>query len=177
MADKKGAGKDEAVTEEEGDAAARKKKKLLIIGGAVALLVVIAAGAAFFLLGGKKEGESADAEAEAAAAAPPPPAMYAPLGDGFTITLASADKPRYMKLAISVMSHDKAAIDELAVHAPLVRSRLVGLLGASDFEKLRTDEGKKALQADVLKTVQDVLQAETGKPGVEQVYFTEFVLQ
>ncbi len=82
-----------------------------------------------------------------------------------------------MKVAISVMTHEKAAVDDLEVHAPLVRSRLVSLLGGSDFEKLRTDEGKQSLRAEVLKTVQDVLQAETGKPGVEQVYFTEFVLQ
>mgnify|MGYP003343119344 FL=1 len=82
-----------------------------------------------------------------------------------------------MKVAISAMTHEKAAVEDLGVHAPLVRSKLVALLGAGDFDKLRTDEGKQALRAEVLKSVQDVLQAETGKPGVEQVYFTEFVLQ
>ena len=178
MAEKKSAAKAEASAEGDAGAGAAKKKKLIIIGGGVALLLLIAAAAAFFLLGGKKDEEAEKAKAEAeAAAAPPPPAVYASLGDPFTITLAAADKPHYMKVAISAMSHEKAAVADLGVHAPLVRSRLVTVLGSGDFDTLRTDEGKRALQAEVLKTLQDVLQAETGKPGIEQVYFTEFVLQ
>ena len=177
MAEKKSASKGEGDAGDDAGAAA-KKKKLMIIGGAVALLLVIGAAAAFFLLGGKKDEEAEKAKSEAeAAAAPPPPPIYASLGPNFTITLASADRPHFMKLAISAMSHEKEAVQGLELHSPLVRSRLVGLLGAADFEKLRTEEGKQALRADVLKAVQDVLQAETGKPGVEQVYFTEFVLQ
>lgn len=174
MAEKKSAAKADAA---EGDAGA-KKKKLLIIGGAVALLIVVGAAAAFFLLGGKKDEEAEKAKAAAeAAAAPPPPPVYVALGDPFTITLAAADRPHYMKVAISAMTHEKAAADELGVHAPLVRSKLVALLGAGDFEKLRSDEGRQALRAEVLKAVQDVLQEQSGKPGVDQVYFTEFVLQ
>ena len=34
-----------------------------------------------------------------------------------------------MKLAISAMSHEKEAVQGLELHSPLVRSRLVGLLG------------------------------------------------
>jgi flagellar FliL protein len=176
MAEKKSTAKADAAAGDEAGAAAAKKKKLMIIGAGVALLLLIGGAAAFFLLGGKKD-EAADKAKAEAAAAPPPPPIYASLGQTFTITLASADRPRYMKVAISAMSHEKEAVDGLELHSPLVRSRLVGLLGAADFEKLRTDEGKQLLRADVLKAVQEVLQAETGKPGVEQVYFTEFVLQ
>lgn len=191
MAEKKSAAK--GGESADGDAAASKKKKLMIIGGAAALVVLIGAAAAFFLLGGKKDEEAEKAKAEAeAAAAPPPPPIYASLGQTFTITLAAPDRPRYMKVAISAMGHDKGAMDSLELHAPLVRSRLNSLLGAADFEKLRTAEGKEALRAEVLKAVQEVVQgqagahatpaeegehAETVKTGVEQVFFTEFVLQ
>ena len=51
------------------------------------------------------------------------------------------------------------------------------LLGEQDFVALRTEAGKEALRERVLATLQDVLRTETGSPGVEQVYFTEFVVQ
>jgi flagellar FliL protein len=189
MAEKKSAAKGGESGEGDAAGAAAKKKKLMIIGGAAALVVLLGAAAAFFLLGGKKDEEAEKAKAEAAAAPPPPP-IYASLGQTFTITLAAPDRPRYMKVAISAMGHDKAAMDNLEVHAPLVRSRLNSLLGAADFEKLRTAEGKEALRTEVLKAVQEVVEAQAAatpakegehagpvKTGVEQVYFTEFVLQ
>jgi len=191
MAEKKSAAKGGESGEGDAAGAAAKKKKLMIIGGAAALVVLLGAAAAFFLLGGKKDEEAEKAKAEAeAAAAPPPPPIYASLGQTFTITLAAPDRPRYMKVAISAMGHDKAAMDNLEVHAPLVRSRLNSLLGAADFEKLRTAEGKEALRTEVLKAVQEVVEAQAAatpakegehagpvKTSVEQVYFTEFVLQ
>ena len=172
MAEKKTAAKGEAASEDEAAAAGKKKKKLLIIGGAAVVVLLLAGVLAFVLLGGKKEAEPVEAKVEA-----PPPTLYVPLGEKFTITLSSKDRAHYFVVSISAMTREQPALEDLEVHAPLIRARLVGMLGGRDFEALRTEEGKKALQADVLKTIQDVLQAETGKPGVEQVYFTEFVLQ
>ena len=68
-------------------------------------------------------------------------------------------------------------IKALELHAPLIRGRLVALLGEQDFAALRTEAGKVALRERILATLQDVLRSETGSPGVEQVFFTEFVLQ
>lgn len=173
MAEKKTAVKGEAAAEDDAAAAGKKKKKLLIIGGAAVAVLVLAGVLAFVLLGGKKDAESGEAKVEA----PPPPTLYVPLGEKFTITLSAKDRAHYFVVSISAMTHEKPAVEDLEVHAPLIRARLVGMLGGRDFDALRTEEGKEALRTDVLKTIQDVLQAETGKPGVEQVYFTEFVLQ
>ena len=38
-------------------------------------------------------------------------------------------------------------------------------------------EGKEKLRADALAEIQKVMKAETGKPGVESVFFTSFVMQ
>ena len=168
MAEKKTAAKGETAAEDDA-AAAGKKKKLLIIGGAAVAVLVLAGVLAFVFLGGKKDAEPVEAKVEA-----PPPTLYVPLGEKFTITLSAKDRAHYFVVSISAMTHETPAVE---VHAPLIRARLVGMLGGRDFDALRTEEGKEALRTDVLKTIQDVLQTETGKPGVEQVYFTEFVLQ
>ena len=42
---------------------------------------------------------------------------------------------------------------------------------------MQTEQGKLALRAAIVGSVQEILTAETGHAGVEQVFFTEFVLQ
>ena len=162
------------VDEADVPAGAGKKKKLLIIAIAVVALALIGGGAAFFLAGGDEEAEQDEA---AKAHQEPSTAIYEALGDKFVLTLEYEGRQHFMQVSISAMTRELTVGEELKVHAPLIRSRLVSLLGAQDFATLRTEKGKLALRDQVLATVQEVLQAETGKPGIEQVYFTDFVLQ
>lgn len=159
------------------DAGARKKKMILI--GAVAAVVLLGGGigAGFLLSGGGKD-EDAEKKAAAEAEAAHPVALYASLGEKFVVALTGADgSTHYLQTEVSVLAREQPAIDEVGVHAPLIRARLLTLLGSQEFQSLRTDEGRQALRGKVLETVQQTLQAETGKPGVEQVFFTEFVLR
>jgi flagellar FliL protein len=150
-----------------------KKKKLLI--GAAAAVVVLALAVTAWLLLGSKGGEDAAEAASAPAAAPA--AIYASLGEKFVVTLHEQGRQRYFHTSLSALTRDEAVIKALDLHAPLIRARLVALLGEQDFAALRTEAGKLALRDRILATLQQVLQAETGSPGVEQVFFTEFVLQ
>jgi len=150
-----------------------KKKKLLI--GAAAAVVVLALAVTAWLLLGSKGGEDAAEAASAPAAAPA--AIYASLGEKFVVTLHEQGRQRYFQTSLSALTRDEAVIKTLDLHAPLIRARLVALLGEQDFAALRTEAGKLALRDRILATLQQVLQAETGSPGVEQVFFTEFVLQ
>jgi flagellar protein FliL len=54
---------------------------------------------------------------------------------------------------------------------------LLLLLGQQKYLEMETREGKEALQNSVLGEVQRIITAETGKPGVEAVFFTTFVMQ
>ena len=58
-----------------------------------------------------------------------------------------------------------------------MRHRAAGKIGAADFDALKTNEGKEALQLAALEVCQEVMQKEIGKPGIEQILFTDFVLQ
>jgi flagellar FliL protein len=60
---------------------------------------------------------------------------------------------------------------------PRIRNNLLMLFSAQRCADVRDRAGREKLQAAALKEVQDVLQAETGKPGVEALYFTSFVTQ
>jgi flagellar protein FliL len=160
---------------EQGDGAAAegdggKKKKMILAGVAVVLVLALGLAGGYFLGGGGKS----DSEPPEAL---PMPAVYTDLGEKFVLTLQENGRQRYFQVAVTLMSRDPLIAPEIGVHAPLLRGRLVGLFSSQDFATLRTDAGRLALREQALLTVQDVMRAETGSPGVEQIYFTEFVLQ
>ena len=45
------------------------------------------------------------------------------------------------------------------------------------YDSVSTLEGKEALREEALSVIQEILEEETGDPGVEAVYFTSFVMQ
>jgi flagellar FliL protein len=171
MAEKKQAEVAKATAADDGGGNSRRKKRVLIGAGAALALLLLGVLGWVFLGGSDEPAQPAEAVVEV------PVALYATLGDKFVVTLDAGGKPHFLQLSLSVLAREQAVIEELGVHAPLIRSRLVSLFGAQDFERLRSEEGKLALRAEVLAAVQEILSTETGKPGVEQVYFTDFVLQ
>ncbi|MCY1309879.1 Flagellar basal body-associated protein FliL [compost metagenome] len=60
---------------------------------------------------------------------------------------------------------------------PVLRNRLVMLFSGQDFEALITPVGKEMLRQQATASVQELAQQETGKLTVEQVLFTNLVLQ
>lgn len=136
---------------------------LLAIGVTVAILFANSRGAE----------DAADEQAQAV----PQPAIYVSLGDKFLGMLQYHGRQHYCQMSASVLAHDESVVKALEEHAPLIRGRLVALLGEQDFAALRTDAGRQHLRERVLAVIQEILQQETGKPGIEQVFFTELVLQ
>jgi flagellar FliL protein len=51
------------------------------------------------------------------------------------------------------------------------------LFSGQEPSVLNTREGKEQLRTDALAEIQKVMKAETGKPAVESVFFTSFVMQ
>ncbi|MFM7272896.1 MAG: flagellar basal body-associated protein FliL [Gammaproteobacteria bacterium] len=163
-----------AEQKEGGEAAAPAagKRKLLILGGAGVLVLALGGGAAWWFLG-----RAPEPPAEEVAAPPPAPVtLYATLVQRMSVAIDVEGKPRYVQIGVSAMAREQPVIDALGVHQPLLQSRISSILTTQDFEALRTEQGKEALRAAILQMVQEVLEAEKAK-GIEQVYFTEFVLQ
>ncbi|TLX64769.1 flagellar basal body-associated protein FliL [Stutzerimonas nosocomialis] len=156
-----------------------KGKLKLIILMVLALLLAVGAsvGATWFLM--KKDGSEAPARDEAAAAAPAvrQEAVYEVLAPAFVVNFNHKGRQRYIQVSIALMSRDQAALDALKEHMPLLRNRLVMLLSSQDFAALMTPVGKEMLRQQVTAGVQELAQKETGKLAVEQVLFTNFVLQ
>ena len=163
-------------------APAGKGKLKLIILVVVALLLVVglSIGGTWFLLNKGDGKHEAEAGAEEGAAAVPPgkqQAIYEPLAPAFVVNFNQKGRQRYMQVSVALMARDQMALDALKVHMPLLRNRLVMLFSSQDFEALITPVGKEMLRQQATASVQELAQKETGKLAVEQVLFTNFVLQ
>jgi flagellar protein FliL len=149
------------------------KKKLIIIIAIVGLLAVgISVGVTLFLLGGEEETVVEEVEAEPVKE----PASYFAIKPAFLVTFDVEGRQRYMQISVSVSSRDASALDVLDHHMPLIRSRLLNTYADQDFQVVRTEEGKLALQAKTVEVINSVLGSEDAGE-IENVYFTNFVLQ
>jgi flagellar FliL protein len=59
----------------------------------------------------------------------------------------------------------------------VIRNNLLMLMNGRDYKSLMNREGKEALRLECLKEVQRILTKETGSAGIEDLYFTSFVVQ
>ena len=162
-----------------------------IILGVVGLLLLVGAtlGALYFagLIGGSGEatvveGTAADAKAGSAAksaskAAPKSPQLYLPMDPPFVVNFDAAAGVRFMQITLQVAARDPLIMDRVKEHTPAIRNGLVMLYSSQDPVALNTRAGKEALLKESLDEINRVLKEQTGSAGVENVYFTSFVMQ
>jgi flagellar FliL protein len=160
-----------------------KSKLKLIILLVVGLLLVIGlsvGGAVFFLQKSEKKAEAMGEEhaaAEGEAKHAKQVAIYEVLAPAFVVNFNYKGRQRYMQVSVALMGRDKAELDALHAHMPVLRNNLVMLFSGQDFEALSTPVGKEMLRQQTTASVQALAQKETGKLAVEQVLFTNIVLQ
>lgn len=157
-------------------------KKIIIIAAAVLLLGGVAGGAAYFMLGGKGESKAgeppnADGSAQDPVAATDKTPIYHGLDPDFVIAFQDPKKVRFLKASIEVMVYDQDVIDDLKLHMPAVRDAVLLLFSTQKEENLMSVEGKEAFRAQILEKIRSTLERLTGRPGVEAIYFSNFVMQ
>jgi flagellar FliL protein len=187
----------------EGAAAAAPKsgkgKTIALMAIGALALVGVSVGATLLLAGGSSGGDEAEAEEEPAAdteAKPekkgkkskkgkkgkeeetkPVQITYLALDPPFVVNFQGAQEARFLQVAMEVMARDPLPIEDVKKHMPAIRNSMVFLLSSQTQEALASAEGKEQLRAEALARIQKILQEYTGKPGVEAVYFTGFVMQ
>ena len=146
-----------------------KLKRILIIAAIATILLGAGAGVAYFLL----HKDSILGPAKAAPALPP---VFFPL-DSMTVNLQTDDGMHYLRVGLTLKLPDDKAQAVITERMPEVRSHIIELLSAKRPEDLIGIEGKRTLAKELLTTVKTT----AGTPGhpaqVQEVLFTEFVVQ
>ena len=178
---KKEQAKAPALADADGKPAGKSKLKLIILIVVGLLLAIgLSVGATLFFLKGDKKEEAKSEEHAATEDAGKPvkkQAIYEVLAPAFVVNYNYKGRQRYMQVSVALMGRDKAELDALHEHMPVLRNNLVMLFSGQDFEALSTPVGKEMLRQQTTASVQALAQKETGKMAVEQVLFTNIVLQ
>lgn len=165
--------KDQEVGEEK-----KSSKKLFIIIGAVVAVIIIVVATLYFM-GMFSSTDSADDEeaVEQVEEEVASEALYHPLKPEFIVNFPNNRNAKLLQVSITVLSHQETTIQAVDQHMPMIRNNLLMLFSGQDPVQLRTEEGKVELRAAVLQSLQDVIEKQTGSKGVDDVFFTEFVMQ
>lgn len=160
------------------------KKKIIILASICFVLIVISAVGTLFALdmfsGAEEEMLATDmieAPEEGSAAPVTGPAIYYPLKPPIIVNFQARGRQRFLQADLTLMTRDESVIRAIEVHMPMIRNSLILLFGGQVYEELQTAEGKALFQEQALAEVQRLMTQEIGKPGVEQVLFTNFVMQ
>jgi flagellar protein FliL len=167
-------------------AAPTKSKKMLIIIIAVVVLVLGIGGAVAFMLMSKNAGDDEEVATEKAKPAKKkkgdkeaPPAYVAL--EAFTVNLIPEAGDQFLQLTVSVEVPDAHFADELKNFMPKLRNNVMLLLSDKKPSQLLTKEGKELLAAELLDTMNTVVEPSSkGKKGegpIKEVLFTSFIIQ
>ena len=157
-------------------AQARQTGSARIIGLVVLLLIIVAtlAGGGAWLLTGQQGARAATPIAKPVMPATPIFVKVAP----FTVNLDSdACGPvlLYTGMTLKVADSDTAAF--LNEHMPQVRSRLLMLLSGQDARELISPQGKQTLADGILEMLSTRLTDPQPTLAIDEVLFTEFIVQ
>ena len=151
-----------------------KKKIIIMVVGAL-LLIGISVGATFMLLGGNSEpgqtGENQEPEKPSKNEA-----SFVELKP-FTVNLGVDDPVGFLQVQIQVLTFYDDVAEDLEKNKPAIRNNLSLLFGRQKSEDLRSVEGKEALQKSILESVRKVIKDYGDGGEVEDIYFTNFVMQ
>lgn len=120
--------------------------------------------------GAKSKGEKKKKE-------PDKPVIYQALEPPFVVNFQDQAQVRFLQVSVEVSARDTVVVEAVKTHMPVIRSNLILLLSSQGYSDISTREGKEKLRASTLAEINKILEERTGQAGVDDVYFTSFVMQ
>ena len=155
------------------DPAVKGKLKLIIlIVVAVLLAIGLSVGATWYFMHSPKSEPVPQVDSTVKL-----PALYEPMAPAFVVNYTANGRQRYMQVSVTLQARDAGDLKALMVHMPVIRNNLVMLFSGQAFDDLATPVGQEILRQKTTASVQEVAQKELGKVVIDQVLFTNFVLQ
>lgn len=101
---------------------------------------------------------------------------YHQIEQPFTSNLSNSDSFAQLSLAVSTY-YDERVFENVTNHEIAIRSAILMELGQQDAIELEAPEGKLKLKKKLRNIINETLKEKTGFGGIEDVYFTNIVVQ
>lgn len=108
-----------------------------------------------------------------------PRLIYVELKPTFVTNFGPTDTPRLMYLKTDVSLRVQGRAGQLAAdtHGPALRNELVLLLSSLEEAAVTTTEGREDARRAALKVLNELLEQEEGEALIEDLLFTNFIVQ
>jgi flagellar FliL protein len=107
-----------------------------------------------------------------------PEILYLPLKPSFSASFKNNPEARLIQIEIALASKDQAILNAVEKNMPMVRNNLLLILSGENPAALKTPEGKAALREKIKEEIKKIVIEQTDKKtGVDDVFFTGFVMQ
>lgn len=116
-------------------------------------------------------------EGEAAVEEVKKDAIYFPIKPEIIVNYTARGRQRYLRTDITLLIRDVDMIAALETHMPMIRNSLNMIIGGQVYQEVQTAEGKELMRQQCLQELRKLMEKEVGKPGIEEVLFTSFVMQ
>ncbi len=158
-----------------GDGTEKKRSLILFIIIGLVLISGIGAGAWFFFMSGDdvQSDEMVMVETDAALNEP----LYINVSQPFIFNVTGDNRNRLVQIKVQLMVRGDDNDATAKLHTPLIESSILSSFGAATLEQLRSPTGRLEIRAQALSDLQAAFQKIVGRPVVEKVLFTDFVMQ
>jgi flagellar FliL protein len=160
-------------------AAGGKSKLFMMIGAAVLVLGLGGGGAWFFLHGGGEEAAESPKKEHSSSKKKKKeehPPEYLPI-EPFTVNLQPENGDQYLRIAFTLQVDGAEQAEIVKTNMAKVRSRVLLLLSGKKASEINTVEGKQQLAGEILAAVKEPFEHRGDEQEVEDVLFTEFIIQ
>lgn len=106
-----------------------------------------------------------------------PPQIYMKLEPPFVVNVEDGDVVRFLQVNAELQYSDATAQPLIEKHMDAIRHTMVMLLSGQPTKVLKTAKGKEDLRLNAQKEIQKLLTEYAGKPLIEAIYFTGFIIQ
>lgn len=102
---------------------------------------------------------------------------YVDLEPAFILNYGTPQRIRYVQTTITLRVEDQISALEVTTHTDAIRHAIIMLFSRQPPERLLSIEGRDLILEEALRVLQDLLVKETGKPHIDRVLFTSYIVQ
>lgn len=102
---------------------------------------------------------------------------YLPLEPAFVVNIFDGGRTRFLQVQIQLKLSNMAQSETILHHESVIRHAMLMLLSGQKTMELYSSVGKERLRVKALKAVRAALKDKIKKISVDNLYFTNFIIQ
>lgn len=102
---------------------------------------------------------------------------YLPLKPAFVVNIRDGKRSRFLQVQIQLKLSDMKMSEKILHHDSIIRHTMLMLLSGQEAMELYSTVGKERLRVKALEAIRSALKGEIDHLPIEDLYFTNFIIQ